>query len=71
MAPEHELDQEIDHSQCPAEAHDRSLPEGDEQAHADDGLLACNDCGRPAYYCTRDENYHHVDPEAVCFLIQS
>lgn len=63
----------MDHTTCPPEAHDRSLPKGltrEEQNVASDGLLACNDCGKPAYYCERDDSYHHVDQEAFCFLIQ-
>lgn len=39
------------------------------QRVADDGLLGCNDCGKPLYYCTSDEDYHHVDREASCFLV--
>jgi hypothetical protein len=67
----------IDHTTCAPDAHDRSLPDdndnavgADRQAIAADGLLACNDCQRPAYYCDNDERYHHVDPDAFCFLIQ-
>jgi hypothetical protein len=75
---------DVNHHECAAEAHDRSLPDGggrpydqpydehgflsDKQAMAADGLLGCNDCGRPLFYCTNDEQYHHVDPEAECFL---
>lgn len=66
----------MDHTTCPPEAHDRSLPIDnnrvntvDRQTVAADGLLACNDCGRPAYYCEVDNNYHHVDTTAECFLI--
>jgi len=62
----------IDHRYCPPASHDRSLPDPlDGQAVAPDGLLACNDCNRPAYYCSNDNNYHHVDPDARCFLIRS
>jgi len=61
----------VNHATCAASAHDRSLPEPlDAQAVADDGQLACNDCGRPAFYCANDESYHHVDRGAVCFLIR-
>jgi len=74
----------INHAQCAPEAHDRSLPDeggrpydqpydehgflSDKQATAADGLLGCNDCGKPLFYCRNDENYHHVDPDAGCFL---
>lgn len=59
-------DGDVDHSRCPAEAHDRDLPP--EQKVADDGLMGCNDCARPLFYCQVDEQYHHVDPDAECFL---
>lgn len=61
----------IDHTTCSPSAHDRSLPDPlDGQAIADDGGLACNDCGKPIYYCENDNQYHHVDPDAEsCFLI--
>jgi hypothetical protein len=73
----------VDHAKCPAEAHDRSLPDdggrpyaekydehgflSDKQAIAGDGLLGCNDCGRPMFYCRADEQYHHVDPGDECW----
>jgi len=61
-----------DHATCPPSAPVRSLPAPrDGQTVADDGLLACNDCNRPAFYCDVDSQYHHVDPEAACFLIRS
>lgn len=75
----------LDHSACPPQAHDRSLPDeggrpwdqpydeqghlSDKQAMAEDGLLGCNDCGRPLFYCRTTENYHHVDRAAECFLV--
>ena len=61
----------IDHAKCPPEAHDRSLPDEpfeDEQAKAEDGLMGCNDCGLPLFYCRKAEWYFHVDPDAECFL---
>ena len=74
----------IKHRECAAEAHDRSLPDdggrpydqkydehgylSDKQVMAADGMLGCNDCGLPLFYCTNDEQYHHVDPDAECFL---
>lgn len=73
----------VDHRGCTAEAHDRSLPDrtrpydqpldedgnlSDAQVVAADGLLGCNDCGRPLFYCTNDDNYWHADPRAECFL---
>ena len=73
-----------DHAKCPPEAHDRSLPDdggrpydqpydengwlSDKQTMAADGLLGCNDCGKPLFYCRVAEWYFHVDPEAECFL---
>jgi hypothetical protein len=75
---------EINHHECTPEDHDRSLPDdggrlygepydengflSDKQAQAADGLLGCNDCGLPLFWCLRDEHYHHVDPDAGCFL---
>jgi hypothetical protein len=39
------------------------------QAHVGDEL-ACNDCGRPTFYCKRTGTYWHTDPAApACFLI--
>jgi hypothetical protein len=57
----------IDHSRCEPGAHDRELPP--EQKVAEDGLMACNDCARPLFYCTNDEWYVHVDPDAECFTV--
>ncbi len=58
-----------EHASCPPEAHDRTA--GDEQAVDEHGLMACNDCGEPIFYCERTGWYHHVDPAAMpCFLIQ-
>lgn len=32
--------------------------------------MTCDDCGRPSYYDTADESYHHAtDPGRGCFLI--
>lgn len=60
----------IDHSTCAADAHDRTLSNDDQPLIAPDGLLACQDCGLPAFYCANDENFHHVDAAAPgCFLI--
>jgi len=77
-------DAPIDHAQCAPESHDRnpgtdeirpySEPYdehgmlSDKQSVGEDGLLACNDCGLPIFYCRADEWYHHVDPDAECFL---
>jgi hypothetical protein len=61
----------IDHALCAPEDHDRSLPDppaDSEQAKASDGLLGCNDDGLPLFWCRRTENWHHVDPQAECFL---
>jgi hypothetical protein len=61
----------VNHGLCVPEDHDRSLPDppGDaDQAKASDGLIGCNDDGRPLFYCRRTENWHHVDPQAECFL---
>ena len=30
----------------------------------------CMDCGRPTYYDSVDESYHHVDGTKPCFLVQ-
>ena len=73
-----------DHAKCPPEAHDRSLPDdggrpydqpydehgflSDKQVMAADGMLGCNDCGKPLFYCRKAEWYFHVDPDADCFL---
>jgi hypothetical protein len=35
---------------------------------ADDGLMGCADCRRPLFWCENDRQWHHVDPEAECFL---
>ena len=40
----------------------------DKQVIAADGLLGCNDCGRPLFYCRNAGWYFHTDPEAACFL---
>lgn len=72
------------HARCHPSKHDRSLPDDggrpygqpldvngfadDRQAIAADGLLGCNDCGLPLFYCLNDEWYYHVDPDAGCFL---
>ena len=63
------------HEMCPAEAHDRSVDphtvETGEQNVDADGLLACNDCGVPTFYCDTTGWYHHLDPNAEpCFLAQ-
>lgn len=73
-----------DHDACLPETHDRSLPDdggrpygepydadgylSDKQSYGPDGLLACNNCGKPMFYCTNDEQYHHTDPNVSCFL---
>ena len=57
---------QANHAHCPRLAHDRELPP--EQAQAADGLMACNDCGRPAFYCAVAEWYFHCDPAAECPL---
>lgn len=32
--------------------------------------MTCHGCGRPAYYDTADDRYHHAtDPDVGCFLI--
>lgn len=71
------------HGKCGPEDHDRSLPDrsraydeprdpdgclSDAQVRAADGLLGCNDCGLPLFWCRRDNQYHHVDPRASCPL---
>jgi hypothetical protein len=74
---------DVDHAKCAPETHDRSLPDdggrpyaeqydangmlSDKQAIAEDGLLGCNDCGRPMFWCSADGQYHHVDPAAACW----
>lgn len=40
-----------------------------DQRVAVDGLLGCNDCGQPLYWCRNDEDWHHVDPRQECFLV--
>lgn len=40
-----------------------------EQRVAADGLMGCNDCGEPLYYCENTHWYHHVDPKHECFLV--
>jgi hypothetical protein len=75
---------DTDHLSCAPGSHDRSLPDdggrpwdqpydehgylSDKQAMAADGLLGCNDCGRPLFWCRANEQYHHVDRDAGCFL---
>ena len=60
----------IDHRLCAPAEHDRSLPDDTpEQTVAGDGLLGCNDCGKRLFYCTRAEDYRHVDPLAECWLV--
>jgi hypothetical protein len=63
---------EIDHTKCPREAH--TFDAGDEhyEGRVDEhGNQLCNDDAQPIFYCTRDENYHHVGAGAEpCFLIQ-
>jgi hypothetical protein len=77
-------DSTINHDGCDPSAHDRSLPDdggrpydqpydsngflSDKQSYGPDGLLACNDCGRPLFYCRNAEWYFHVDKYAGCFL---
>jgi hypothetical protein len=66
----------VDHRACLPTEHDTSLPDGwqndDEQTATLDGkAIACNDCKLPMFWCTRSEDWHHVDPDATCFLIQS
>lgn len=58
------------HIMCAPEDHDRD-PEGTEGQRLDDeGLLACNHCGRRIFYCANTEEHHHLDnPEVGCFLI--
>ena len=46
-------------------------PAGSPQRVADDGLLGCNDCGQPLYYCVNDNWYHHVDPAQDCYLVEA
>jgi hypothetical protein len=74
----------IDHAQCAPGSHDRSLPDNggrpyglpydehgnlsDKQVMAPDGLLGCNDCGLPLFWCIGDNDYHHVDRDTECFL---
>jgi hypothetical protein len=63
----------VDHRACPAEAHDTSLPDGWQPGYEQAALpggkaIACNDCKKALFYCVRDENWHHVDPDAECFL---
>lgn len=74
----------VDHATCRPDTHDRDPGTdqvrpydqpcdkdgmlSDKQSVDADGLLACNDCGRPLFYCTNDEDYHHVDPGVGCFL---
>ena len=60
----------VNHHECAPAEHDRSLPDDTpEQTVAVDGLLGCNDCGKPLAYCTRADDYVHVDPEAECWLV--
>lgn len=40
-----------------------------EQRVAGDGLIGCNDCGEPIYWCHNDNRWHHVNPAHECFLI--
>lgn len=36
----------------------------------DEVPMRCNDCGRPTYYDTDDDQYHHaIDADRGCFLI--
>lgn len=63
----------VDHRTCPPDAHDTSLPDGWTPGHEQAALpggtaIACNDCKKALFYCGRDENWHHVDPDAECFL---
>ena len=76
---------DVNHHECAPADHDRNLPDNggrpynepndehgylsDKQVAANDGLLGCNDCGRPLFYCTRAEDYRHVDPDAECWLV--
>lgn len=61
------------HDFCPADAHDREVDPSltaEEQKRDADGLLACNHCSLPAFWCERTGQYHHLDPAApACFLI--
>ena len=60
---------EVDHGTCPAGSHDREVTGlGSEQARAADGLMGCNDCGLPLFYCEVAGWYFHCDREAECFL---
>jgi ribosomal protein L37E len=64
------LSGEVDHTKCDPFDHDRSFEgAGPDQKVADDGLLGCNDCGRPVYYCDNDGRYHHVNPDDHCWLV--
>jgi len=58
----------MNHTQCAPSAHDRTA-DPDNQTIDSDGLFVCNDCLRAAFYCANDNEYHHTDPEASCFLI--
>lgn len=60
----------VDHTRCTPDVHDRTAEGTEEQRLDDEGLLACNHCGRGIYYCANDEEHHHLDnPETGCFLI--
>ena len=61
----------VNHAKCPPGTHDRSLPDPpyqDEVTKAEDGLMGCADCRRPLFWCEQDHQWHHVDPEAECFM---
>lgn len=59
----------IDHATCPESSHDRDPEGAEEQAVDEAGLTACNNCQKPIFYCSEDEDWHHLDPKASCFLI--
>lgn len=63
---------EINHTQCPPGSHTFDAGDPFYEGRVDEhGNLLCNGGEQPIFYCTRDEDYHHVGADAKpCFLIQ-
>lgn len=59
-----------EHADCEPDDHTRDVADVDEQATTETGLMACNHCLLPAFYCGNTRRYYHLHPDDPdCFLI--